>query len=286
MSDESLWRFNQALEGVAVDPPVVGLTFLPETALSDRAGGESAAAALGRVCADAQLDFLFVPAWQSHAERVLTAAKSACAAPVWVVRGVLNPALDELGVVTGLRATITAPERLRPALDGAVEDALEAAARGVALGAGAITVADDIMGREGPLVTPDYIRTELLPRYGRIARSVRDAGLPCILHCDSDSPLPLADLREAGFAAVHPGGMSDAAFERLLVEGRREGVRIVGGVMTADLESGLPHAVITGVRLGMLARGGGLLLADDGGVTTYGQYAALLASFVAARGPE
>lgn len=279
-------RFATALAGGVIDPPALGLTFVPGTALSDRGGSDGAALAVARACADANLDFVFVPSWEGRADRIASAAAGTCATPVWVVPGILTPALDEIGIVRGLRATMLEPERLGPALDEALGSALAALERGLVLGAKVIGLADDIAGAGGPLVTPDYIRAELLPRYAVVTAAAQAAGVPAILHCDGDVRMPLSALRGVGFSALHPGGMSDAAFEGLLAEALEAGLRIIGGIMTRDLGVGVPRAVTAGTRARMLARGGGLLLADDGGITTFAEYTALLAAFAAAHGPR
>jgi hypothetical protein len=285
MSDMPGTRFADALAGAVVEPLVMGLTFVPWNALAGTGGVRGAVTAMSRACADAHLDFVFVPSWEGGADELVTAARATCAEPVWVVPGVLSPALDEIGIVAGLRAVARETGSLDAALDEAVDAALEAVGRGVALGASAIAVADDIAGAGGPFVSPEYAATALLPRYAKLTAAAAEAGLPAILHSDGEIRIPLVDLRAAGFTALHAGGMADDAFEALVIEARSAGLAVLGGIMTRDLDAGLPRAVLAGTRAGILARAGGLLLADDGGVTAFEQYAALLGAFAAARGP-
>jgi hypothetical protein len=277
-------RFAAALRGEQVDPPAFGLTFLPLSAASDRRGVDGVVSALPRAISDGDFDFVFVPSWEPNAELLMRVARDAGAAALWTVRGALWPALDEMGLGEGLRATLLDPASLRGPLDAAVEDARCAVTRGASLGADAIVVAEDLAGRDGPLVTLEYAVAELMPRLGTIASAIAAAGLPAVIHSDGGVGGLCADMREAGFEALHAGGMSGEDFEDLLTRARSVGLVVIGGIMTASLAEGLPAAVMAGTRAGILARRGGLILADDGGVTGFDQYAALLAAFAAARG--
>jgi hypothetical protein len=59
---------------------------------------------------------------------------------------------------------------------------------------------------------------------------------------------------------------------------------VVGGLSARTLGTGPPPAVLAGTRLAILAESGGLLIADDGGITTPEEFAALLAALAATRG--
>lgn len=286
MSDTGKDRFVRALGGVAVDPPVCGLTFLPSSAVSDRGGVDGAVSGLPRAFEDGGFDFVFIPSWEPLAAQLAVIAREAGAAALWVVRGVLWPALDEVGLGEGLRASVADPASLRDPLDAALDVALRAMERGVEQGVDAIVVAEDLAGSDGPLVTLEYVVAELMPRLGAIADAAADLGVPCVLHSDGDVGSLYADVAGAGFRGIHLGGMSDDAFDRLFALARADGLAVIGGIMTRELAAGLPAAVMAGTRARILAMRGGLLLADDGGVTGFDEYAALLAAFAAARGPR
>lgn len=286
MSQEHRTRFTDAIAGQEIDPPAMGFTFIPWNAVAGRSDASVTEASMRRACADASLDFVFVPSWEAGAEARLAAVRESCAAPVWVVPGVLSPSFDEVGVVEGLRSIGRDPDSFDPTLDDALAAALAATGRGIALEASAIAVADDIAGADGPLISPDVIARELLPRYAEITAVVASAGIPAVFHSDGVTCITPADLKATGFQAVHPGGMSDEAFESLLRDSHAAGLAVMGGVSTRDLDGGLPRAVLSGARASVLARGGGLLLADDGGITSFHQYVALLGAFASARGPR
>jgi len=55
-----------------------------------------------------------------------------------------------------------------------------------------------------------------------------------------------------------------------------------GGLQSVEL-TGLARAEVLGSRLGLLARAGGLFVADDGGITTSGESVALVHALAAAR---
>lgn len=286
MTQDGSSRFSAALAGHVVDPPACGVTFLPLSAVTNRRGTDGVVSGLPRALEDGSFDFIFVPSWEPVAGELVEIAHSAGTAVAWVVRGALWPTLEEVGLGEGLRATLLDPGSLTAPLDSAVEDARVAIAAGAKLGVNAIVVADDLAGNEGPMVTLEYALAEVLPRLAAICAEAASMGLPAVLHSDGDVGRLYADLREAGFAAVHLTGMPDDSFERLFWKARASGLCALGGIMTSDLAMGLPAAVLAGTRAGILAQRGGLLLADDGGVTGFDEYAALLAAFAAARGPR
>ena len=57
----------------------------------------------------------------------------------------------------------------------------------------------------------------------------------------------------------------------------------MGGISTATLSGGLAPAVAAGTLAASLAAGGGILVADDGGISTREQYVTLVAALEVAR---
>lgn len=272
----------RALAGARVAPPACGITFVPLEAVATRAPGAEPDAALAAAVAWASADFAFVPSWEPWAGRLVTRLRATGVATLWVVAGVLWPVLEARGVEEGLRLTIRDPEALSPGLDAAADAMLDAVALGVGLKADAIVVAEDLADGSGPLVAPDFVTDQVLPRLATAAAAASRAGLPALLHSDGETSAFLRGVRAAGFAGIHAGGIGEVAFERLRGRARREGLSVLGGLEAADLASPF-LAVRAGTRLSILAATGGLLVADGGGITTPVEYAALVAAFAAAR---
>jgi hypothetical protein len=277
-------RVRDSLRGLAVQPPATGLTFVPPAALSaEDVERQDPALVLTEACTNAELDFAFVPSWEPWAPRALALLARADVACLWVVRGVLWPTLEGLGVSEGLKATASDPGSLRPLLDEAAAVARQETEHGLALGADAVVVAEDLAGATGPLVSPDFALAEVLPRLAGVTALARADGTAAVLHCDGDVRVLLSAVAIAGFDAVHAGGIDADAFERLFWQARTDGLAVLGGIDVAGYDRGLPAAVRAGTRAGILAAAGGLLVADDGGVASHHQFAAVLAALAAAR---
>lgn len=274
-------RFARALANERVTPLVCGLTFVDPSLLPGAVGAASPAATLAHACSSRGLDFAFVPSWGPWALDAVRALGSAGVAALWVVPGVWWPTLERLGVEQALRLSARDPEALAAALERLVPDALEAVAAGLAAGADALVVADDLAGDAGPFVAPAVLAAHVFPRLARIAGMGREAGLPAFLHCDGDARSLMSLVRGAGFSAIHGDCGGPERVEGVLVTARAESVVLIGGLPTpalTDPESGA-HA---GSQAAALAADGGLLLADDGGMTTPAQVEALFAALRAA----
>lgn len=262
-----------------------GLSFVPSEALGLLAGGErSPGCALAAAARELKASFVFVPADAPWAAEACVALRQADAAVFWAVDGPLWPVIESYGMQEGLRATLLAPDEVAARLDERLAELPPIIARGAELGASALVLAEDLAGSEGPLVAPDFAIDVLVPRFRGVVDAAADAGLPAVLHTDGDVRPLLAAIVRAGFSGVHAGGGLDAdGFERLFWAARRAGLAVLGGLQTAELSQGLPLAAALGSRLGVLARAGGLLLADDGGLTETAQLDALAVAIVAAR---
>jgi hypothetical protein len=107
--------------------------------------------------------------------------------------------------------------------------------------------------------------------------------MPAVFHSDGDVRLLLPAIARAGFVAVHGGGgLGPDAFERLFWTAREEGLAVIGGLLTTELENPA-RAEALGSRIGVLAQAGGLFVADDGGITTPEEASALVTALAAAR---
>jgi len=251
---------------------VAGVTWVPEEALAESSGGLGPADGLAAYVNGAGLDFAFVPGsaeWGPHAVATLHAED---AAAFWVVEGPLGRIARESGWVETLRRTAAAPESQAAALDRSLHDALVEVRAGLAAGADAFVVADDLAGARGFLVSPDYALEVLVPLYGRIAREARAAMAPCVFHSDGDTRVLYAALAAEGFSALHVASVPTDRLAAAIEAARHVGLAVLGGVAAAALSSDAEslEAVERAATFGH-----GVALADDGGITSAEQLAAL-----------
>ncbi len=276
-------RIALALGGESSSPLVAGLTFAPADALAEAAPGcADVADRLVAVCGALGLDFVFVPASAPWADEAVSRVDG-CGV-MWVVEGPLWPVISQRSLADGLKATVKEPGSLVADLDRETARAMNAVRQGLSLGVDAVVIAEDLAGRDGPFVTPDYARAEVFPRLAMLARAAEDGGRRAILHSDGDITTMLRDVRGASFSAVHGGGgIGREGFERLFWQARRLNVGVIGGIATTSLQRGSYAAVIAGTRIALLAQTGGLLIADDGGMTRGDEMSAYAAALGAAR---
>jgi len=277
-------RLARALAGERTSPPVRGLTFVDPALLPGPGGvARPPAAALARACADLQLDFAFVPSWEPWALDAIDALRIAGVAALWVVPGVWWPTLESLGVEKALRQSVREPEALAAEMELLVPAAMSAASQGLEAGAGALVVADDLAGDAGPFVAPAFLAREVFPRLERIATIAARCGSPALLHCDGDARPFLPLVHAAGFAAIHGDCGGAERVDEALAAARRERVVLVGGLPTSALTDPA-RGMLAGSIAATLAEGGGLLIADDGGLSASDQVEALFAALGAAAG--
>jgi hypothetical protein len=261
-----------------------GLAFVPPSALGPVAeGGAGPAETLVTACRELDATFAFVPAREQWAHAALELLLEADVGVFWAVDGPLWPVLARRGLAEGLRDTLLEPDSIAAELGEALSDAEAVALDGLDRGARGIVVAEDLAGSTGPLVAPDFAIETLLPRLATLVQVANDKGVPAVLHSDGEIRPLLGAVRRAGFSAVHAGGgLSFDAFDRLFWAARSEELAVLGGLQTTELTS-LTKAEVLGSRVGLLARAGGLLVADDGGITTTGEVVALAHALAAAR---
>lgn len=281
MSDRKR-RFEDVLEGGVGTPPVAGISFIPEDALMGMhvADSEDPAEMLVATAVDLGVDFAFVTADTRWAKDAATGLSAHGIAVAWVVDGQLWPVLRESGIQEGLKATAWDPGSLDAGLDAEGVRAQDQVLLGAALGVDAIVIADDLAGASGPLVAPDFFNERLVPRYALLVATAASGGSRTILHSDGDMRVFLSGIARAGFIGIHGGGgLGQEGSERLLVEMRDHGLALLGGIDTSLLQADPDAAVRAGTRAGMLASVGGLLICDDGGLSTPEEIAALATAF-------
>ena len=283
LGDDSAHRLRAVLAGEPLEPPVTGLSFIPPSALPRGAASDAdLVGTLVRTAVAAEVDFAFVPSWEEWAGDALRELVLAGVAALWAVQGPLWPALRIIGVSEGLQATVAQPEELVPMMNAALTGALAGVHAGIALGANGIVVAEDLAGAGGPLIAPDFATDEVFTRFRVLAQAARRADLPAILHSDGDARVFFRPALRAGFSALHGdfGGVGGLA--QALRVARPIGLALAGGVSTASLTDPA-RATLLGTTVAVEAAGGGLLVADDGGVETPEQLEALLEALAAAR---
>ncbi|MCX8006527.1 MAG: hypothetical protein N3B11_00190 [Coriobacteriia bacterium] len=263
----------------------VGLTFVAPGALRALAlGVERPDHALVAACATLDAAFAFVPWREPWAPRAVEGLLDAGVAPFVAIDGVLWEILEQEGIEQGLKATLLEPERIRAALEAAVERRVADAREALETGARALVVAEDLAGSDGPLVAPDFAIDVLMPLLGGLVEAATAAAVPAVWHSDGDVRSLLAAAARAGFSAVHlGGGLEFEGFERLFWAARSAGLMTIGGLPTREVAKGLARAESVGSRAGLLARAGKLLVADDGGIATAREAQALVRAVAAAR---
>jgi hypothetical protein len=262
---------------------LVGITWLPEPALQAVEFGTPSAGpadALATLAAALELDFAFVPSSERWAAEAVDGLHEQGVAAIWAVPGVFGRVGEQVGWSEMLRLTAAEPGGLAVHLGEALHEALDDVRAGVQARAEAILVADDVAGATGFLVSPDFVLDALVPCYRSLAREAAAHGLPAIFHSDGDIRTLYPALKKAGYSAVHLAGLAAPALEMPFASARAEGLVVLGGVESAAIMSG---ARLLGEHAGRLALTGGLLVCDDGGLTSPEEIAAYAAALEAAR---
>jgi hypothetical protein len=268
-------RILTALAGGATC--VAGLTFVADEAIAGlRWGQQRPIRLLEAACSALDPDFIFVPAglaWSDEAvDRVLGCGPEV----MWVVDGPLGTIAAEQGWMPLLRQTVSEPDAAGEAFDLSMPSALEAVRRGARLGASAIVIAEDLGGPSGPLVSPDFTLDHIIPRLGMFAQEAAGAGLPAVLHADGDMRVFLSALRHEGFAGIHPGSVPTEEFPALYETVRASGLAVLGGIGGDVLRAGGPAVETAVSHAAVLGAGGGLLFADDGGISEPAELASMV----------
>jgi hypothetical protein len=265
---------------------VCGLTWIPADVLvaiargSGDAGSIGPAEALATLATAAEADFAFVPAGETWSLDAVESLVAADISAVWTVSGVLGRVAQDIGWTQALRLTVSQPGQLAGSLAEALNEAVIDARVGLAAGADALLVADDLAGATGPLVSPDFALDALLPCYHHIAIAVATEGIPSVFHSDGDVRALMPALARAGFSAVHLAGIAEDGWNASYAAARSEGLAVLGGIEAMSVEHGVRRV---GERAGRFALADGLLVCDDGGITTAEEVVAVTAALDVAR---
>jgi hypothetical protein len=264
---------------------VCGITYVPSECLAT-ALRTSEDEALVAACSLMELDFAFVTADSVDAASKSRAITGIGVAPFWSVPGPLGLVAERFGWRKVLMETIGDPRALGAALDEATNEVCERLEEATAAGAFALVVADDLAGRDGLMLSPDWVIDELSPRLAQIASYAEDRGVTPVFHSDGDIRTVLKAIRRAGFVALHSGGSGWTGFEQLYSAARAVDLAVIGGLEGEDLRGGEVASIAAGTRAAVLASGSGLLAADDGGLTTVKEVDALVTALGATRGAD
>jgi len=278
----SIERAANALAGV--DVFATGSAWLPPDLLdrvADESGVSDRALAHATAATSLGVDLAFVDSDGDSAVAEVDALHEADIATVWAVPGVFGRICENLGWTEALRLTVADPGALAVRLDEALHEALEAARRGPLAGADALLVADELAGASGPLLPPDYALDALVPCYHRLAAEAVLSGLPALFHSDGDVRVLFPSISRAGFSAVHLAGLSPAQFAVDAAAARNAGLVVLGG-LSAPAALGVSRDA--GARVGAFAASlGGVIVCDDGGITTLEELAGVQVALEAAR---
>ena len=248
--------------------PPVGFTFLPLLAVEALRWGRGSAPSLyAAACKRLDLDFVFLPASEPWAKDAIDCVIAAGTAPFWVVSGPFGAVANRDGWIESLRATESNPQMIAGQMDAVMPDLLEQALSGARLGAAAIVIAEDVAGANGPLLAPDFVLRELVPRAGRLAAIAHSHSVASVFHSDGDVRFALPALKQQGFSAVHPGGLCHSDFEDFTREAALLDLAVLGGIDGETLRSQDFSPQKISDRLLALTRCGKVLIADDGGMT-------------------
>jgi hypothetical protein len=242
---------------------------------------DEVAEAIAAAASAMEVDAAFVPAAGAHAGETVELLHTADIGAIWAVDGVFARVAETLGWAETLRMTAADPGGLAARLDEALHESLVAVRLAAEVDADAVLVADDLSSETGPLLSPDYVLDALMPCYHRLALEVVAEGLPVIFHSDGEIRLWLPALSRAGFSGVHLAPRDAEAFLASAGSARREGLKVLGGVVARSLAAGAraagEHAGATAASLG------GIIVGDDGGLSSLAQFTALGAALEGAR---
>jgi hypothetical protein len=247
----------------------------------EAARASNAAAAHAALAESLGVDLAFVAALELDAPAAVDALHAVDIAAIWTVEGAFGRVAALLGWMEALCMTAAEPGALASRLDAALHDALVDVRKGLAAGADAVLVADDLAGPAGPLLSPDYAHEALLPCYRRLALEAAEGGAPALFHSDGDIRAIVPALARAGFSGLHIAGVDPLVFSANGSAARAAGLVVVGGIAASALpDSGRDE----GERAAAFAHSfGHAIVCDDGGITSAEQVSALDLALTSAR---
>lgn len=261
-----------------------GLTWIPEDvllAVGESSGVDRPPDALVAVALAYDLDLVCVQGEADWAKDAVAALSDHSVESCWITEGVLGRVAARIGWSKALELSASEPGELAVMLDEALHDALSNVRRARTAGARVLLIADELAGASGWLVSPDFVLEALMPCYRRIAGEWRTEGSALAFHSDGDIRALLGPLKKAGMDSIHFGSPGTSSLEASVTAARAVGLCPMGGV---DVRGLAEHgARRSGEQVARLAHVGGMVIADDGGMTGVEELAAYGAALDAAR---
>jgi len=98
---------------------------------------------------------------------------------------------------------------------------------------------EDICYKSGPIVTVDFFKNVVMPRYKRIGKKLHDAGIDIwYTDCDGDVRLVLPYFMEAGINCLFPYEVNSCVHPAELLNEYGKDLRIMGGIDKLELRKG------------------------------------------------
>ncbi len=247
--------------------PVCGITWV-ETFIAAAVVGSDASVSpcdvLPALATWLGADLAFVPQEEWAAETV-GALRRGDVAAAWTVAGPIGRWARSSGWPDVLMRCARDPVGASDQLSSWLPEILSDVQRGLAAGADAIVVADDVAGDGGRMFSADVVRS--LSRFvlTPIAQLSTRHGVPTVFHSDGDLSPFLTYLGDAGVRGVHvalPGG---CLIGDVVEAADKAGLVVLGGIGVRDVSRGDTSDADDAVKL---ARTGALMLTDDGGILT------------------
>jgi uroporphyrinogen decarboxylase len=130
---------------------------------------------------------------------------------------------------------------------------------------------DDLGFKSATLISPDDIRTHIVPQYKKIIDQVHAAGKPFLLHsCGNIFPVMEDMIETAGINAKHSNEDAIAPFATW-IDRYSQHIGLFGGMDVDILSQGAPTQVERAMRelLGIIGRGQGIALGSGNSIPDY-----------------
>jgi uroporphyrinogen decarboxylase len=189
-----------------------------------------------------------------------------------VVGEVFTTAWQLMGMTTFAYSVVDAPELVHALVERLGSLHHEVVERVVGLpGVGALLVGDDLAYSGGLMVSPGFLRREVLPWYREVGQICRRHDLPYVFHSDGNVSEILDDLLDCGVNALHP--IEPKCMDIARVKERYGGrLCVMGNIdLGYTLTLGTPAEVEEEVklRLRQCGPGGGYILGASNSVPDY-----------------
>lgn len=137
---------------------------------------------------------------------------------------------------------------------------------------GRVVIADEVCSGAGWLIDPAKFNEALIPFYARVLAQVE---MPTGFHSDGNMSEVFPQLTEAGFSFVHLASVNYVDLPAIVHKAQNNALTPYGGISSQTLEEGSLSGEVREL-LGKLVSNEGLIVCDDGGMTTQQQLDAFL----------